>query len=312
MEENKVMISDLALALELSQLTGNEESLNRWIVTPDVNRVGLELSGYLLEAEMKRVIILGNKELSYIETLDEATQKLRFDAITDSYTPCIILSSNRHCPDTLKAIAVAKNFPVFSTMRKSSTLVVDIVGFLETCLAPSEQVHGCLLSVYGRGIMIIGESGIGKSEATLELIRKGHIMVADDAVALRRVRNRLLGKAPEILYGMLEIRGIGIIDCVKMFGAASVMPEIYLDYVIHLIPWSDEEVSQRPYLDEQEYYSVLEAEVPLIKIPVREGRSMSTIIESAVLNFNLKAMGIDSNSEFDNKVIEAIRQRSAS
>lgn len=309
MEENKVTIASLAQALQLSQLTGNEESLSRWIITPDVNRAGLELAGYVFEAEMKRVVILGNKELLFVGSLDEDTQRQRFERITDEFTPCIIISSNRHCPDILKEIASQKNFPIFSSMKTSSNLTVDIVGFLEARMAPSEQVHGCLVNVYGRGVLIIGDSGIGKSEVTLELLRKGHILVADDAVIVCRIQNRLLGKAPEILYGMLEIRGIGIIDCVKMFGAASVMPDVYIDFVINLIPWNNEEVIDRAYLDAEDQHRILSLEVPKIKLPVKEGRSMSTIIESAVLNFNLKDSGYDCNKEFDKKVMDYISNR---
>jgi len=158
--------------------------------------------------------------------------------------------------------------------------------------------------------MILGDSGIGKSEVTLELLRKGHILVADDAIVVSRIQNRLLGRAPEVLYGMLEIRGIGIIDCVKMFGAASVMPDIYIDFVINLIPWNNEEVADRAYLDVEDHHQILSLEVPKIKLPVKEGRSMSTIIESAVLNFNLKDTGYDCNKEFGKKVKNYIIKRS--
>ena len=310
MEENRVTIGSLAQALELQQLSGDEESLGRWIITPDVNRAGLELAGYVREAEIKRVIILGNKELSYVATLDEATQRQRFERITDGFTPCIIISSARDCPHTLREVAENKNFPMFSSQKTSSNLVVDVVGFLEAGLAPTQQVHGCLVTIYGRGILIVGDSGIGKSEATLELLRKGHILVADDAVIVSRIQNRLLGRAPEVLYGMLEIRGIGIIDCVKMFGAASVMPDNYIDFVIHLIPWNHQEVVDRAYLDVEEYYPILGLEAAKIKLPVKEGRSMSTIIESAVLNFNLKDSGYDCNKEFDKKILDYISKRS--
>lgn len=308
MEENKVTVESLASALKLHQLTGDESARKRWIIIPDVNRPGLELAGFIKEDEKKRVVILGNKELSYIDTLDEKTMRKRFDVLTDGYTPCIIVSSNRHCPDILREIASSKNFPIFSSMKTSSNLVVDVVGYLEVKLAPSEQIHGCLVSIYGRGVLIIGKSGIGKSEIMLELIRHGHIMVADDAVIVSRIQNHLLGKAPEILYGMLEIRGIGILDCVKMFGAASVMPDINIDYVVELSSWESDS-GERKYICDMEYYKALNIEVPLIRIPVREGRSMSTIIESAVVNFNLINMGIDSNQEFNDKVMTFIEEK---
>lgn len=309
MEQQRVTLDKLAEALQLNQITGNNEALGRWIITPDVNRPGLELAGFIKESEMKRVTILGNKELSYIEQMNAETQRLRFESITDAYTPCIIISSNRHCPSLLKEIAEARNFPIFSSMKTSSILMVDIVGFLEKQLAPIEVIHGCLLSIYGRGILITGESGIGKSEITLELIRKGHVMVADDAIEAKRIQNRILGSAPEVLHGMLEIRGVGIIDAIKMFGASSVMPEIFVDCIISLERSNDQKPMERIPLEDQEYRDIFNVSLPLIKIPVREGRSTSTIIESAVTNFNLKEMGFNSNIEFDNRVKEFILRR---
>ncbi len=307
MEEKAVMLHNLVESLHLHQITGDQESLKRWIVTPDVNRPGLELTGYYLESEMKRVNILGNKELSYIETLDEETQRERFELITDAFTPCIIISSNRHCPNVLREIAANKNFPIFSSMLKSSILLVDIVGYLDKYLAPTTNLHGCLLSIHGRGVLIMGESGVGKSEITLELIRKGHVMIADDAVNASRIQNRILGSAPELLYGMLEIRGIGVIDAIKMYGASSVMPEIYIDCAISLERIENKDFQRIP-LEEQHYIQFLGVDIPKIIVPVREGRSTATIIESAVTNFNLNEMGFNSNIEFDQRVKDYIRR----
>ena len=309
MAKNKVTIEKLKEALNLKQICGNQEALKRWIITPDINRVGLELAGFIFAKEKKRLVILGNKELSYINTLDEKTQRERFEAITDVYTPGIVISSNRRCPNILKEIAKAKNFPILVAMDKSSNLVVDIIGFLEAQLAPSGQVHGCLVSIYGRGVLITGISGIGKSETTLELIRRGHTMVADDAVIVSRIQKRLTGRAPEILYGMLEIRGIGVIDCVQLFGAASVIPEIFIDYQIELISWAKDEVLDRTYFMEQEHGEILGVDIPKIQIPVREGRSLAIIVESAVLNYNLHFRGINSNQEFNEKLISYISKR---
>ena len=309
MEESRVGVSALAESLGLSQITGNQDAIQRWIITPDVNRPGLELAGYVLESEKKRVVILGNKELTYIDTLSPEIARERFDSITDGYTPCIIISSNRHCPDLLKEIAIEKNFPIFSSMKNSSSLMVDIIGFLEKSLAPNVQLHGCLVSIYGRGVIISGPSGIGKSEITLELVRKGHIMIADDVVIVSRIQNQLIGRAPEILYGMLEIRGIGIIDCVKMFGAAAVMPESNVDYFVELQEWKHDNPIERDYLDEPLCQPILEVSIDKIRIPVSSGRSLSTIIETAVINKNLKKMGIDVNKEFDQKIIDFISEK---
>ncbi|MGB4984887.1 MAG: HPr(Ser) kinase/phosphatase [Erysipelotrichaceae bacterium] len=308
MEEKKVYIKELADFLNLKQLTGNDEALNRWVIVSDVNRPGLELSGFLLESELKRVIILGNKELSYIYTLDPETRLERFKSLTDGFTPCIIISSNRHCPSQLVQIASERNFPVFVTMKKSSRLLVEVVGFLEKKLAPSDNIHGGLMSIYGKGVMILGPSGIGKSEVALELIKKGHVLVADDRVDVKRIQNRITGQAPDILYGMLEIRGIGIIDCVKMFGASSVTPDVNVDFVVKLSRWNDDS-AMRLTDDQQLTYRILDMDVPMIDLPVSEGRSISTIIESAVTNFNLKLMGFDSQEEFYTRQMDFIRKK---
>lgn len=311
MEEPKVTLNKLVEALRLNQLVGDSESLERWIITPDVNRPGLELVGFFSENELKRVTILGNKELRFIDTMDQETQRQRFVALTDAYTPCIIVSSNRHCPSMLRRVASERNFPLFSSMKTSSNLMVDIIGFLEKQLAPTQSIHGCLLSIYGRGVLITGKSGIGKSEIALELIRKGHILVADDAIEASRIQNRILGKAPELLHGMLELRGVGVIDAIKMFGASSVISEVFIDCIIALDRSDAVNTLERIPLDDQQYQDVLGVQLALIKIPVREGRSAATIIESAVTNFNLSELGYNSNLAFDNKVKEFILKRGA-
>lgn len=307
MESNTVSIKKLQEALGLIQISGNEESLQRWIISQAVNRPGLELSGFVDFEEKKRVTIIGNKELHYIETLDDSVLPKRFDELTDAYTPCVIISSSRECPSLLLNIARSKNFPVFSTSDRSSELMVKIIGFLENELAPTTQVHGTLLSIYGRGIMVTGESGIGKSETALELIKKGHILVADDAVVLRRIQNRLIGQAPAVLEGMIEIRGIGIVDVNRMFGASSFVRNIKLDHIVHLEDWNKNTNYKRIPLGEEQKKEILGIEVSTITIPVREGRSMSEIIETAVIHYNLKLDGYDSNQEFDRKVIENIQ-----
>jgi HPr kinase/phosphorylase len=309
MERDIVKIRVLVEDLHLNQISGNDEALERWVITADVNRPGLELSGYIDEREKKRVIILGNKELGYIDTLSEELQFKRFEALTDSYTPCIIISSNRPCPINLLTVAKQKNFPIFLSDKSSSQLMIDLIGCLERHLAPKDHVHGVLLNIYGRGVLIEGVSGVGKSEIALELIKKGHILIADDLVDVCRIQNKLRGMAPPILYGMLEVRGIGIIDAIKMFGAWSVMPEAQIDFIIHLEKWDYSKSHERSFIDEDVSDEVLGVQVPAINIPVREGRSMAIIIEAAVINYNLKLMGIDSNQAFDSRVKEFIMKR---
>lgn len=310
--EGKVMIRELVEYFKFEQVTGNEDSLNRWVIVPDLNRPGLELAGFTKENETKRIIILGDKELAYIDTLDEEVQEQRFHNITDAYTPMIVLSRNREVPRVLRKIADEVNFPIFKSDLPSYRLMVDLVTFLDEKLAPFDNVHGGLLSVYGKGVLIMGESGMGKSEIALELIRRGHVLVADDRVDISRIHNTLVGKSPELLVGMLEIRGIGIIDVSKMFGASSLITKDNIDVVIKLEKYDSSKNYARVGIEEDEYTNILDIDVPTIILPVKEGRSMAVLVESAVTNFALKQAGFNSAKEFDEKVmryIEAINEK---
>lgn len=310
--EGKVMIRELVDYFKFEQVTGNEDSLNRWVIVPDLNRPGLELAGFTKENETKRIIILGDKELAYIDTLDEEVQKQRFKNITDAYTPMIVLSRNREVPKVLKQMAVDVNFPIFKSDLPSYRLMVDLVAYLDEKLAPSDNVHGGLLSVYGKGVLIMGESGMGKSEIALELIRRGHVFVADDRVDISRIHNTLVGRSPELLEGMLEIRGIGIIDVSKMFGASSLIAKDNIDVVVKLEKFDSSRDYARVGIEKDEHTNILDIEVPTIILPVKEGRSMAVLVESAVTNFALKQAGFNSAKEFDEKVmryIEAINEK---
>ncbi|MEG2328542.1 HPr(Ser) kinase/phosphatase [Anaerorhabdus sp.] len=305
--EGKVMIRELVDYFKFEQVTGNEESLNRWVIVPDLNRPGLELAGFFKETETKRIVIMGDKELAFIETLDEETQRQRFRGITDAYTPMIVFSRNREVPEILIEVASEMNFPIFKSDLPSYRLMVDLVSFLDERLAPCDNIHGVLLSVYGKGVLITGESGMGKSEIALELIRRGHVLIADDRVDIAKIHNTLVGKSPELLEGMLEIRGIGIIDVAKMFGASSLLTKDNVDVVIKLEKYNDSKDYARVGIEEDEFTSILEIEVPTIVLPVKEGRSMAVLVESAVTNFALKQAGFNSAKEFEARVLRFIQ-----
>lgn len=311
-QEGKVMIRELVDYFKFEQVSGNDASLDRWVIVPDLNRPGLELAGFIKESEIKRIIVMGDKELAYIETLEEDVQWSRFRAITDAYTPMIVLSRNREVPPVLLEIANETNFPIFKSDLPSYRLMVDLVAYLDEKLAPFDNVHGGLLSVYGKGVLIMGESGMGKSEIALELIRRGHILVADDRVDISRIHNKLVGRSPELLVGMLEIRGIGIIDVAKMFGASSLITKDNIDVIIYLEKYDSNKDYARVGIEKDEYTNILGIDVPKITLPVKEGRSMAVLVESAVTNFALKEAGFNSAKEFDERVlryIEAINEK---
>lgn len=309
MEEiTSVSVKALVEAFDFEQITGDEESLNRQIVMADTNRPGLELAGFFENSQVKRLIVLGDKEISYIATMSVQKQRKAFDFITNEITPAIIITKGHKCPDVLKRCAKRKNFPVLSSESATTRLIVDLVAFLDEKLASSQCLHGGLLSIYGKGVLIRGESGMGKSEIALELIKRGHLLVADDRVDCYRIHNKIVGKAPELLSGMLEIRGIGIINVARMFGVSSVLPKTQVDFQVNLETWQPNQDYDRVGIEEKKHENILGVDIPKIVVPVREGRSMAVIIESAVTNYMLSEMGMDSAKEFEQRVLDYIEK----
>lgn len=308
MEELFVTVGSLADSFSFKRITGDTKSLKRAIVIADTNRPGLELAGFFDFSQSKRLVILGDKEMAYIETMSVAKQRRSFDFITNDSTPALIITKGHECPSTLKRIAKRKNFPIFMSDSQTYRLIVDIVAYLDEKLAVSDSVHGGLISIYGKGVLIRGESGMGKSEIALELIKRGHLLVADDRVDCFRIHNKIIGKAPELLNGMLEIRGIGIINVARMFGVSSVLPKAEVNLEVCLEKWRDGADYDRVGIEEKKFDSILGVDISKIVIPVREGRSMAVIIESAVTNFMLSEMGMDSAKEFEQRVLDYIEK----
>ena len=309
-DEKKVMIQEIVDFFGLEQLTGNEGSLNRWVVIPDVNRPGFELSGYFKPTEPRRVVIIGNKEIEYIGHLDEREQRERFDSITDGLTPMIIITKNNDIPPVLKAVAVERNFPIFRTGSDTYRMMVDLITFLDEKLAPEETLSGDMMVVYGKGVLITGESGMGKSEIAMELVRDGQVLVADDRVDVQKIHNNLYGHAPELLRGMLEIRGIGIIDVERMFGANKLAKRHRIDLVINLVRYDASEEYERIGDELTSYTRIMGVSIPAMSLPVSPGRSMCALIETAVSNFILKQEGYNSTEEFKERLHSELMKKS--
>lgn len=307
-EQNIVKVRTLVENFDFIQITGDDASLERPIVIADTNRPGLELAGYFENSQQKRLVILGDKEIAYIATMSVQKQRKSFDFITNDQTPAIIVTKGHKCPDVLKRYAKRKNFPIFLSSSPTYRLIVDIVAFLDEQLATSMCIHGGLLSIYGKGVLIRGESGMGKSEIALELIKRGHLLVADDRVDCYRIHNKIVGKAPELLREMLEIRGIGVINVSRMFGVSSVLPKAEINFQVNLEPWKADQDYDRVGIEEKKHENILGIDVPKIVVPVREGRSMAVIIESAVTNYMLSVMGMDSAKEFEQRVLDYIEK----
>lgn len=299
--EKKVSIRELVDYFKFERLTGNEESLNRWTVVPDVNRPGFELCGFYKMAEPRRIVVIGNKETEFIHTMSEADQRARFPLITDGLTPALIITKNNELPPILKEVAESTNFPILRTNMETYRLMADIITYLDEKLAPEDTMSGTLMSIRGVGVLLTGESGMGKSETALELIRQGNVLISDDRVDVMHIHNHIIGHAPNIIKGLLEIRGIGIIDVEKMFGAMTITDSAQLDLVIKLVPFEAEADYNRLGDETSRYTRILDVLVPTLILPVSAGRNTAALIESAVSNFRLAEVGFSSADEVRNR-----------
>lgn len=302
-------VRELAEHFGFEQVVGNEASLDRLITVPNTNRPGLELTGYYAHAEPKRLVIIGNKESSFIKSMDPKMLEEGFEFLTDDETPFILVTGGNEVHPKLLEIAKKKNFPIFKTPEKSSDVMVVMVTYLDEVLAPSDNVHGVFLNVFGKGVLIIGESGMGKSEVSLELILRGHALVADDRVDFKRVKETIVGTAPHLLKGFLEIRGIGIIDTAQMFGINAYLESKELDFVVEFVKWDDQAEYLRVGIEEQTYFETMGLKIPKLIFPVKEGRNLSVLVESAVRDFMMKQKGINSSAIFDKRVIDYIEMQ---
>ena len=303
----KVSVRRVKEAFNLIQVCGDDSSLERWTIAPDINRPGLELSGFREESELKRIVVIGRKEYVYINTLDYETQKDRFGFLTDAYTPCIIFTAGRKPQDALIEVANSKNFPVFIYDGETYQLISDLTVYLSSRLAQNDYIHGGLMSIYGVGVAIVGSSGIGKSELELDLIKRGHIFVADDVIDVAKMNNELYGQSPDNLKKMIEVRGVGIVDVTVMFGAHCFLPRCSIAFVIKLVNYNEYQESNPDRLNPVENtIDILGVKKPILEIPVTEGKLMSSIVETAVAKYIAKKQGVDTNELFKQKIYDEI------
>ncbi|MDB5085682.1 MAG: HPr kinase/phosphorylase [Bacilli bacterium] len=301
----EMTVAELAEMFDLVHLN-KEVELDRVISVIDINRPGLALAGFFKNHPKDRIQLLGNTELQFLLTMEEHEQHDRFHQLC-SYeeTPCILVSRKQEVTDRLTAIATSKGIPLLQSPTGTTKLTSQIERFLDNRLAPETQVHGVLVDVYGIGILMIGASGIGKSETALELIKRGHRLVADDAVEIRQVENSLIGSSPELLSNLLEIRGLGVLNAMTLFGAGAVRTQKRIEFVIELEVWQDEVPYDRLGLDEK-YIKIIDTELPAVTLPVRPGRNLAVIIEVAAMNQRLKRLGFHAARELSEKLMQTI------
>lgn len=279
------------------------------VYVPDVNRPALQLTGFFDHFDSERVQIIGNVEYAYIQTLSEERKSEIYEKLLKNQIPCIIFSKNLLPEEILLQKAEEKQIPIFATDKPTSSFMAELIRWMNVKLAPCISIHGVLVDVYGVGVLIMGESGIGKSEAALELIKRGHRLVTDDVVEIRKVSDdTLVGSAPDITRHFIELRGIGIVDVKSMFGVQSVRETQNIDLVITLEDWSREKEYDRLGLEET-YTEFLGNKVVCHNIPIRPGRNLAIIVESAAVNHRQKQMGYNAAQELYKRVQENLAKR---
>lgn len=272
------------------------------ISVADVTRPGLQLAGYFDHFGPDRIQVLGNMETAFLNRLEPSERLSRLDALFEKGIPCLILTRNYPAFPELLICAEKYSIPILRTADMTATFNSSLVKYLNVELAPKTSLHGVLVEVYGEGILILGESGVGKSETALEIVKRGHRLIADDLVEVRRVSDKtLLGRAPEIIRHLIEIRGIGILDVKELFGVSSVKMQENIDFVINLEIWDEKKTYERLGLNEESTV-VLGINVPSITIPVRPGRNLAIIVEVAAINFRQKKMGYNAAKALTDRV----------
>lgn len=295
--EFSVPLSQIAEALNLTEVYVAENYKETNISTVEINRPGLELTGYLEFFDNKRIQVLGNTEFSYLGRYGPEAQKMVIDSIFSFGPPAVIICRDIEPSNAILESAKLHKVSIFSTPQSTSDLTASLVQYLNKELAPRITRHGVLVEVYGEGCLLTGDSGVGKSETAIELIKRGHRLVADDAVEIRRTaQTTLYGQSPENIRHFIELRGIGIINARKLFGMGAIKLREKIDMVINLEQWDSSKVYDRMGLD-NEYMKILGVEVPTLTIPVKPGRNLAVIIEVAAMNNRQKKMGYNAARE---------------
>ena len=301
-----VKLEKLIEKMSLKNLTPDLDLTQSEIQVPDINRPALQLTGYFDHFDSDRVQIIGYVEYTYLETLSDEKKKEMYTQLLSYGIPCIVYCRNLEPDETFIQMANEMKVPIFQSSKQTSAFTAEVIRWLNVELAPCISIHGVLVDVYGVGVLIMGESGIGKSEAALELINRGHRLVTDDVVEIRKVSDdTLVGKAPDITRHFIELRGIGIVDVKSLFGVQSVRETQTIDLVINMEEWDKNREYDRLGLKE-ESTEFLGNKVVCHSIPIRPGRNLAIIVESAAVNHRQKQMGYNAAEELYRRVQESL------
>ena len=296
-----IQAAGFAKALQLTELSPSTKT--EWdIRSADLNRPGVQFTGFYEYFAFERPQVIGKVEMTYLESLEPAVRRERLQKYFSYDLPCVIICRGMTAPPELLEAARSRDIAVYQTSMLTTKFTFNAINYLNRCLAPRVTRHGVLVDVYGVGVLLTGESGVGKSEAALELVKRGHQLVADDVVDICRVSdNRLTGECPEMVRHFMEIRGIGIIDIKAMYGVSAVAMSKSIDMVMHMEHWVQGKEYDRLGLNE-ETTSILDVKVPYLVMPVRPGRNLAIIVEVAARNHSLKRMGYSAAKEMDRRL----------
>ena len=303
-----IRLSEVVEKMKLTNMTPEVDVNKIKIRQPDVNRPAIQLTGYLEHFEATRIQIIGLVEHAYMESMDEDRKERILRELLSMEIPCFIFCRSLMPDEVFIRLATENNIALLVSKQATSTFTAELIRWLNVRLAPCISIHGVLVDVYGVGVLITGESGIGKSETALELIKRGHRLVSDDVVEIRRVSEvSLVGSAPAITKHFIELRGIGIVDVKALFGASSVRNMTNIDLVIQMEEWSKDKEYDRLGLEE-EHTEFLGIPVVCHRIPIRPGRNLAVIVEAAAVNHRQKEMGYNAAKELYNRVQQSLME----
>ncbi len=286
--------------LEVAYAATDYESVR--LTVEDIARPGLQIAGYLDHFEPVRLQVIGNVETSYLQKLTPHERLVAFDRLFSYKIPALLIARNILPEPECMEMARKHNITILRSAEATSTVVSDIITYLRAALAPRITRHGVLIEVYGEGVLLIGESGIGKSEAAVELLKRGHRLIADDAVEIRKISGTtLVGAAPVLIRNYIELRGIGVINVAKLFGVGAVKAENEINLVVNIVPWNPQEPYDRLGLEDQ-HLDILGVQIPMNTIPIKPGRNLAVILEVAAMNNRQRKMGYNSALEFTQQI----------
>ena len=304
-----IELTKMVEKLNLKNETPDIDMSGMKLVTPEVNRPALQLTGYFDHFSSERVQIVGYVEYTYLQSKTKEEKAPIYERFFSSNIPCVVYTSQTEPEEEALELAHKYQVPILSTPVMTSNFMAEVIRWMNVELAPRISIHGVLVDVYGEGVLIMGESGIGKSEAALELVRRGHRLVTDDVVEIRRVNERtLIGTSPDITRYFIELRGIGIIDVKTLFGVESVEEKMQIDLVIKLEDWKKDNEYDRLGLEE-EYTEFLGNKIVCHSLPIRPGRNLAVICETAAVNHRQKKMGYNAAQELYRRVQENLTKK---